>query len=129
MSTGPIIPLTKQIAQKVYDDSDDSIRVSGTVTTVGSGPPDISGVQGAITVSSTATAVRVGGANLANRKSLSAFNNGTQTLYWGYTSGVTTSSGTPLYKNQTIFFDIGPDVTVYLIAASATHDVRVTELS
>ena len=41
------------------------------------------GVQGAISVSTTAVAARVGGSNLANRQTLTIYNNGTQTLFWG----------------------------------------------
>lgn len=88
---------------------------------------DTGGVEGAVSVSTTAVAVRVGVSNLANRKALTAHNNGTGTLYWGYTAGVTAATGTPLMRNQFASWDIGPTVTVYIIAASGSHDVRVTE--
>jgi len=88
---------------------------------------DNGGVQGAISVSTTAVAVRVGGSNLANRKALTAHNNGTATLYWGYTNAVTTATGTPLMRNQFAVWDAGPNTTIWIIAASGTHDVRVTE--
>lgn len=86
-----------------------------------------SGVQGSISVTTTATAARVGGANLANRKNMTVWNNGTQTLYWGYTSGVTTANGTPLMINQQLIGDWGPSTTIFLIATSGSHDVRITE--
>lgn len=86
-----------------------------------------SGTNGAISVSTTAVAVRVGGSNLTARKNLTALNNGTATIYWGYSNAVTTSNGTPLMRNQFAAWDAGPSITVYLIAASGTHDVRVSE--
>lgn len=85
------------------------------------------GVEGAITVSTTAVEVKVGVSRLSNRKSVTAHNNGSSTLYWGYTSSVTSSSGTPLFKDQFISWDVGPTQAVYIIAASGSHNVRVTE--
>lgn len=88
---------------------------------------DGGGLQGAITVGTTAVAIRVGGSNLANRKRLTFINNGTQTLYWGYTNAVTTASGTPIMRNQPVSDSWGPNTTIWIIATSGTHDVRVTE--
>lgn len=88
-----------------------------------------SGVEGAISVTTSATPVRVGVSNLSNRKNLTAHNSSILVLYWGYTNTVTTSSGTPLFPNQFVSWDVGPDVTIYLIAASGSRDVRVTESS
>lgn len=87
------------------------------------------GVYGAISVGTTATAARVGGSNLVNRKTLTVFNNGSQSVYWGYSNAVTINSGTPIFKNQTVTFDHGPNITVWLIAPSGTQDVRVGELA
>lgn len=88
---------------------------------------DASGVQGSITVSTTAVAARVGGSNLANRKNLTIWNNGTATIYWGYTNAVTTATGTLLMRNQQLQGDWGPNTTIWLIAANGSHDVRITE--
>lgn len=88
---------------------------------------DGSGVQGAISVGTTAIAARVGASNLANRKSLSITNMGPQTIYWGYTAAVTVATGTPIVKAQQAFFTCGPNTTIFLIAASAGNDVRITE--
>ncbi len=89
-----------------------------------------SGTQGAVSVTNAATLISANGStNLANRKTLTAYNNsGTQaTLYFGFTNGVTTSTGTPLIYGQFVSIAVGPAVSVYMIAASSTHDVRVTE--
>jgi len=88
---------------------------------------DGAGVEGAITVGTSAVAARVGGSNLASRKALSVYNNSNSVLYWGYTNAVTTSTGTPIQKGQQVDWDIGPNATVYLIAGGAGNNVRVTE--
>lgn len=85
------------------------------------------GTQVAISVTTTATEVRVGGARLANRCVVTAYNNGAQPIFWGYTSGVTTTSGTPLAVGQVGSWKVGDQQSVYLIATSGTQNVRVTE--
>lgn len=85
------------------------------------------GAQAALSISTTAVQVKAGGSVLSNRKTVTVFNNSNATIYWGYTSGVTTSSGTPIFKNQSVVWDIGPSTDIYLIAASGTNDVRITE--
>lgn len=104
------------------------LPISGTfnVSTV----PNTAGVQGAISVPpATATPVRVGASNLANRMALTALNNGNATLYWGYDTSTNHNNGTPLFRNQLLFLDVGPAITVYIYAITGTHDVRVTEVS
>jgi hypothetical protein len=87
-----------------------------------------SGVSGAITVGTSAVAARVGGANLSERKTLTVYNGGTATIYWGYSAGVTTANGTPIEKKQQIDWQgLGPNITVFLISGSAGQDIRVTE--
>lgn len=85
------------------------------------------GVNGIIAVSTTAVAVRVGASNLANRKRLTFMNNGTATLFWGYDSGVSTSNGFPIFRNQPVSDAWGPNTTIWIIAASGTHPVPVNE--
>lgn len=88
---------------------------------------DNAGVFGAITVTTTAIEAKVGASNLANRKNLTLYNNGGATIYFGYANTVTTSTGTPLFKEQTVSFAIGPNLSVWLIASGGSRDVRVTE--
>lgn len=85
------------------------------------------GTQGAITVTTSVIEAKVGGSRLSNRKLLTVYNNGNNTIYWGYTSGVTSSNGTPIVKNQQAVWDIGDDQAIYLIAGSGSNNVRVTE--
>lgn len=62
---------------------------------------------------------------LANRKSLTITpTNGT--VYWGFSNAVTTTTGTPIFKNQCMSFAVGANVHVYVIAG-ATTDCRMTE--
>ena len=86
-----------------------------------------SATNGAITVGTTAVAARVGAANLTNRKELFIFNNSNDTLYFGFTTGVTTANGVPIFKGQAVSLRYGPAITVYLIATTAGNNVRVTE--
>lgn len=74
----------------------------------------------------TSAAEALGGATiLSNRKMLSITpTNGT--VYWGFNNSVTTSTGTPIFKNQTVTFAVGSNVHVYVIAAS-TVDCRIAE--
>lgn len=65
------------------------------------------------------------GTILANRKLLSITpTNGT--VYWGFANTVTTTTGTPIFKNQNMVFAVGASLHVYLIAAS-TVDCRIAE--
>ena len=59
--------------------------------------------SGSITVSTTSVAARVGGSNLTNRKFIT-ISPVTQIVYLGATSGVTTTTGIPIYPGQTIGF-------------------------
>lgn len=85
------------------------------------------GVHGAITVGTSAVQAMVGGSPLANRKTLTVFNNSNADIYFGYSNTVTTSTGTPIFKNQFAEFDAGPSTNIWLIAGTAGNNIRVTE--
>lgn len=87
------------------------------------------GVQGALSVSTTAIEVRVGASRLVNRKLVTVFNDGSATVYWGYTNAVTAVNGTPIFKNQIHSWDAGDSISIWLIAASGSHTCRITEAS
>lgn len=74
----------------------------------------------------TAAAEALGAATiLSNRKSLTITpTNGT--VYWGFSNAVTTTTGTPIFKNQSMSFAIGASLHVYVISAG-TVDCRMTE--
>ena len=84
----------------------------------------IGGVYGAISVSTTAVEAKVGASQYANRKLLTFIpTNGT--IYYGFSNAVTTTTGTPIYKNQLCILAVS-GVSIWLIATNAT-DVRITE--
>lgn len=88
---------------------------------------DTAGQYRAQSVTTSAAEALGAGSILANRKSLTITpTNGT--IYWGYSNAVTTSSGTPIFKNQTVAFAVGSSVHIYVIAGSTT-DCRITEAS
>jgi len=62
---------------------------------------------------------------LANRKMLSITPTD-GTIYWGYSNAVTTTTGSPIFKNQTMTFAVGANVHIYVIAGSTT-DARIME--
>lgn len=49
-------------------------------------------------------------------------------IYWGYSSGVTITNGSPIFPNNTLFLSITDNVHVYIIAAT-TVDARISEAS
>ena len=83
------------------------------------------GVESQITVGTSAVEAKAGASRYAGRSVLmiTALSTG---LYWGMTSGVTTSTGTPLEKGQSVTLDIG-DVAVYLIATASGKTVAIVE--
>lgn len=85
------------------------------------------GDQGSLAVGVSAVEIKVGASRLAGRKSVTLYNNSNQTVFWGYTSGVTTSSGTPIEKSQFVTWEVGEDLAVFVIAATAGNNVRITE--
>lgn len=86
-----------------------------------------SGVQGALTIGTTATEAKVSANRLQYRKSLTVYNNSTSTLYWGYTNAVTTTTGTPLPPFSLTTFGVGDGLGIWLIGATAGNNVRITE--
>jgi hypothetical protein len=74
----------------------------------------------------TSAAEALGAATiLVNRKFISLTpTNGT--IYWGFANTVTTSSGTPIFKNQTMTIAATDNVHIYVIAGSTT-DCRIAE--
>lgn len=85
------------------------------------------GVQGALTVGLTVVEAKVGSAPLRNRKSLTVHNNGNKTIYWGYDSSVTPSTGTPIEGGTAAAYSVSHICKIYLIADNTGIDVRITE--
>lgn len=88
-----------------------------------------SGVYGSLTVGTTAVQVKVGGANLTNRKLVVIHNNSGNTMYWGFNSSVTTSNGIVLFRDQVVSIPVGPNIDIYIISGSSAQNSRIAELA
>lgn len=87
---------------------------------------DTGGQNRAQTVTTTAAEALGGASRLSPRVFISVMpTNGT--VYWGMTSGVTSTNGTPIFKNQFVVFEFTDGAPLYLVAATGSVDVRVTE--
>lgn len=110
-------------------DGTDTASVSSTNDLAVSDGLSNGGVHGALTLTTGGTAyeAKVGVSRLPNRKNLTI--TALDDMYWGYDNTVTTSTGSPLYKNQVIIFDIDADSTfqVWLVAATNSKTARITE--
>ena len=89
------------------------------------GPAD----QGALSVTTTPVEVKVGVSALSERTMVTI-----QPLdgdvYLGYNSGTLTSStGTKIFKGQYFPIEATDKLPVYIVAASGSIDVRITEVS
>lgn len=86
---------------------------------------NVSSQYKALSVTTSATEAIGGSSRLTNRKVLSITpTNGT--VYYGTSNSVTTATGTPIFKNQTVSFSFTDNVPVYIISAG-TVDVRILE--
>lgn len=120
------------------DIEDDKIKIEGGTdgTEIGNTGDNLhvngalrgAGTQAALTIGTTAAEAKVGGSALANRGHLSIQPNA-NSVYYGYTNGVTTSNGTRIFKDQTVWFDVSDGTSVWLIADGAGKDVRITEVA
>lgn len=120
------------IQQTTISDSTDpsnSIEIDGTKSLKTKVILDGQGIQNSLLVSTTALEAKAGVSTLSNRKLLTVFNSSNSTIYWGYTDSVTTSTGTPIFKDQLVEWAIGSNLKIYLIAASGSNLVRITEAS
>lgn len=82
-------------------------------------------VNGAISVTTTAIEAKAGSTRLfARQVILITPTNGV--VYFGSSAAVTTSTGTPIFKNQSYPIAVTDNIPIYLIAA-VTTDVRIVE--
>lgn len=86
-----------------------------------------SGTYANKTVGLTAVKACVSTNNLVGRVYLIVGIVGTQKVYWGFDSSVTTANGQPLYPGSVTRFDVTDAQNVYLISGTASQDVRLSE--
>lgn len=112
-------------ALKLVDNAGDTAAITANGNLEVADIINVAGQYRAQSVTTTAAEALGAATILANRKSLSITpTNGI--VYWGFSNAVTTTTGTPIFKNQTMSFAIGSALHVYVIAG-ATTDCRMTE--
>ena len=88
-------------------------------------------VQGSVTVTTTATELKVGASPEEEREVIRIYNDGTTPCFVGFDSGVTSSGankGERLGRRQWMEFPFGPDLTLYAITASGSTTIIVSEM-
>lgn len=86
-------------------------------------------VSGAVSVTSTAVEAKVGANRLTGREAITVLNKGPNRVYFG-PSGVTTTTGSILEKNQYLSMPLGDSIALFLICASGeTATAIVQELA
>lgn len=90
-------------------------------------PLDGPGVSGSMSVS-TVVEAKVGASRLEDRKVLTLQPTDGD-IYFGYSASETTSSGTKIFMGQVYPLEATDSLPVYIIAASGTVNVRVTEVA
>lgn len=86
-------------------------------------------LAGTVSVTNSQIEAKVGGSRLSGRQSLMLFNASSNTIYFG-PSGLSTTTGVPLFPNQFAQLSMGDSFGVYLIAAtSGPFTVVVHEVS
>jgi len=92
-------------------------------------PLDGPAVYSNVTVTDTASEVKVGGTVLIERKVVT-IQPIDGVVYFGYDNSVTTSNGTKIFKGQTYTIEAGDSLEVWVIADTGESvDVRITEVS
>ena len=84
-------------------------------------------VSDSVSVTTSAIEAKVGGSRLANREGVTVTNKGPQTVYYG-PSGVTSSTGDVLYKDQSVSLPLG-DIEIFLITSTSSATVIVQEFA
>jgi hypothetical protein len=81
-----------------------------------------------VTVGTTEVEAKVGASRKDGRQMLRVYNKSNSTIYFGPT-GVTTTNGEPIYKDQWVNIPANDQCAVFLIAGSAGNSVIVSEWS
>lgn len=83
-------------------------------------------VTGSVSVGTTEIEAKVGGSPVDDRQIVTIHNKGPKEIFYGPT-GLTSSTGTPLKKNQFACIPVGPDISVFMLTASSSSTVIVQE--
>lgn len=85
-------------------------------------------VTGSITATTSQTEAKVGGSTLNGREILYIENKGNVDVFYGPT-GVTSTTGARLAKNQFVFLPAGKNIQIFVITASGSASVVVQEFA
>lgn len=135
------VDATGRVTVKLNDASGSAINL-GQAAMANSVPVVIASNQSAISVSdvlntagqsraqaiTTTAAEALGAATILTNRKILILTPTNGTIYWGFSNTVTTSSGTPIFKNQMVAIAVTSNVHVYVIAGS-TVDCRIAEAS
>jgi len=91
-------------------------------------PLDGPAVYSNITVTTTPQEVKVGASPMAERQVVT-IQPLTGDVYYGYSNSVSSTNGTKIFKNQLLPLEAGEKLSVWVVAASGSIDVRITEVS
>lgn len=122
---GPVVKVagqSEEVGLDVLEELGKKRAYVSSVATAGSA------IAGAVSVTTSEIALRVGGTNLSNRQGIEIQNLGTAAIYVGPT-GVTTSTGIKLAPETSRWFAFRDSFTLFGIAAAGTQNVRVMEVS
>ncbi len=92
---------------------------------------DTAYVDAVVTVGSTQIEAKVGASPLAKRKELRIFNDGNKTIFYGPT-GVTSSGdnkGVSLQSGESVIFDVGENISIFMISTTSGSHAIVEEFS
>jgi hypothetical protein len=84
-------------------------------------------VQGSISVGVTPVEIKVGISAATDRISIT-FQPVGGDIYYGYISGVDTTTGFLVRSESVVFLEAGDTLPIYAVSASGTVNVRVAEL-
>ena len=82
----------------------------------------------AISVTTTAVEVKVGGSALLDRKAvvIQPLNGD---VFWGYDSGTTSTTGFKIFQDNTVYIQATDALPIYLVAAAGSIDTRIGEVA
>lgn len=90
-------------------------------------PLDGPAVYGAINVTTSPAEVKVGASPLTERK-VATVQPLDGDIYFGYDASVNSTTGTKIFQGQFFPFEAGEALPIYIVAASGTVNVRITEV-
>lgn len=87
-------------------------------------------IMGRVTLSATATAIRINSANLTNRHTLNVINDSSTIVFLDFTSAVNTSTSFLLNSGtgHLFHFDPNEDVTIWGLTTENETDIGIWEL-